>query len=334
MRFHNHDAHVAARGDMPRRYDGGMSYGDGPFFDALCRELDLPDDCKLIRSNTNLIYDCGPTYLRLTPNAYRSRPEVVKELRWLQFVQRHTDDVVQVVGDGDALTNQFTFDGESFTVTRFERIDGEPITRERWDDQHFEQVGELTGFLHRIAQDYKPAVDVALSHWDEVPEACLAEHLPDDGRGLRQLNQTVFDHMAAMPRAAEQYGPIHYDIHAGNYLMTRNGRMVLLDFENSCRGHNINDIAVACYYARLHDFAGDDDDFDPRFLRAFRQGYERQYAWPTDDQDGLPWLVLNRSLIVYGYLFKIWPSELSVEQAAFVERVEQSVERARAKLGL
>ncbi len=311
-----------------------MAYGDGPFFDALCRELALPDATKLIRSNTNLIYDCGPTVVRLTPDAFRPVEEVLKELHWLRFVQQHTGDVVQVVADDGAETERFTFDGELFTVTRFERIEGQPITREQWNDQHFEQVGELTGFLHRIAEDYKPEAPVDLSHWDEVPDTTLVQYLPDDDRGLTQLNQTVCDYMAAMPRPPKRYGPIHYDIHAGNYLMTSTGRMVLLDFENSCRGHYINDIAVACYYACLHEFSGDDKDFDKRFMIPFWRGYERRYTQPTDDLDSLPWLVLNRSLIVYGYLFKIWPNERTAEQEAFVERVEQSVERARAKLGL
>lgn len=260
--------------------------------------------------------------------------DVKSELHWLHFVGRHTADVVQVIGDSATCTSQFTFADESFTVTRFKKIEGRPIEKQEWNGNHFERLGILAGSLHRIAQAYIPPKGAGLSEWDRTPEANLAEHLPDDKRKLPRLNEAVSEYMAAMPRAVDRYGAIHYDIHSGNYLMTADGRMILLDFENSCRGHYINDVAVVLYYAQLSKFSGDQEDFNRSFLTSFWKGYEKEYAIPVDEICSIPWLLLYRGLIVYGYLQKIWPGELDSDQETFQKRVEQSIVSARMELGV
>jgi hypothetical protein len=73
-------------------------YGEGPFLKHLCHALELKGRPKLIRYNTNLIYDCADFIVRLTPNAFRARDEVLRELHWMNFVGTHTKDVVQVLG--------------------------------------------------------------------------------------------------------------------------------------------------------------------------------------------------------------------------------------------
>jgi Ser/Thr protein kinase RdoA (MazF antagonist) len=139
--------------------------------------------------------------------------------------------------------------------------------------------------------------------------------------------------MVAMPRLPKSYGPIHYDIHPGNYLMTSDGRMVLFDFENSCRGHYINDIAVVLYYSRMHKFSKGDEGFNHSFLASFWKGYEHEYSVPESEIPHIPWLLLNRSLILYGYLFKIWPGERDDLQEAYIKDVELNILSTRKELG-
>ena len=314
--------------------DKAERYGSGAFFESLCDCLGLHGRPELIRHNTNLIYDGGEFVVRLTPNSFRPREEVERELHWMKYVATRTPDVVQLYGDDRELTRQFEFDGEEFTVTMLEKIIGEPIGAESWNGAHFERLGRLTGFMHRIGQDYQAPAGFELTEWDATPDASLADHLPDDDRDLSGLSDLVLEHMAAMPRGLGSYGPIHYDIHSGNYLITPAGRMVLFDFENSCCGHYINDIAVVLYYARLHKLSELDDDFDARFLAAFWKGYAGEYPVPEDQVEHIPWLLLNRGLIVYGYVLKIWPGELDDEQRFYLGRIEESISRAREALAL
>lgn len=110
--------------------------------------------------------------------------------------------------------------------------------------------------------------------------------------------------------------------------------MILFDFENSCRGHYINDIAVVIYYARMNKLSGDDEGFARFFLEAFRRGYEAENHLPEEEIQSIPWLLLNRGLIVYAYLLKIWPGDLNEEQLAVASQVEQMIVRDRTLLGI
>ncbi len=227
--------------------DKAKRYGKGPFLEHLTRVFALQSEPKLIRHNTNLIFDCGDQIIRLTPNAFRSADDVNRELHWMTFVGKHTDRVVRVLGPDATITRQVEFGGESFTATLLQKIEGQPIGKDAWNATHFEQVGQLTCLLHRLGQEYRPGPEVALLSWDRSPEACLAHDLPADERELPRLNQAVYEYMAAMPKPESHFGPIHYDIHPGNYLDTPTGQLALFDFENSCLGHYINDVAVALY---------------------------------------------------------------------------------------
>ncbi|MGB0582037.1 MAG: phosphotransferase enzyme family protein [Limisphaerales bacterium] len=186
-----------------------MKYDGGPFLDDLCRTLELVSSPKLIRSNTNLIYDCGDSILRLTPNSFRSEDEVRRELHWMAFVGGRTSDVVHLIGEG---TRQFVHRDESFTAAVLEKIEGKPVEKDQWNASHFEQLGRLTGMMHRIGQDYSPSTDVDLTHWNEIPEADLVKHLPDDDRELPHLSRLATEYLNAMPRGggALRSHPLRY----------------------------------------------------------------------------------------------------------------------------
>ena len=74
-------------------------YGQGVFLELLGKFLNIDTELKLLRHNTNLIYDAGDLVVRLTPNSFRPRVDVIRELHWMLFLQKYTDNVVKVFGD-------------------------------------------------------------------------------------------------------------------------------------------------------------------------------------------------------------------------------------------
>ncbi|MEM8783424.1 MAG: phosphotransferase [Planctomycetota bacterium] len=309
-------------------------YGRGEFLESLRAQLGLDSAPTLIRHNTNLIYDGGTYVIRLTPNSFRAADEVARELAWLGFVSRQTPAVVRLLDSFSPNPRQLEFHGEAFTVTVFEKVDGVPIPDEHWNEDHFQRLGALTGFLHRVSQRYVAPPGQELLAWDASPEASLSRNLPDDDRALPALVERTFEWLNRLPRAPETYGPIHYDIHQGNYLLAADGRIVLFDFENACLGHHLDDIAVAMFYARQHALSRNSANFDDTFLTAFWCGYKTQRPIPTQGLEQLPWFLLNRGLIVYAYLLKIWPSERNDAQRRYLELVEQGIAHERRVLGL
>jgi len=55
------------------------------------------------------------------------------------------------------------------------------------------------------------------------------------------------------PKSKENYGLIHYDIHRGNFLLVGSEKkLILFDFEMTCKSWYINDVSAVLYYACSH----------------------------------------------------------------------------------
>jgi len=91
---------------------------------------------------------------------------------------------------------------------------------------------------------------------------------------------------------------------------------------------------VALYYARFHKLTAAPETFNETFLNPFWKGYGTEYPVPENEIEHIPWLLLNRGLLVRGYLLKIWPGERTAEQDQYVTRVEASIQAARSELQL
>ena len=314
--------------------DKQQRYGEGEFAQRLSETLAIEEPPQLIRHYTNLIYDCGHFVIRLTPNSFRPRDGVIRELHWLLDVGSQSESIVQLFGDEPTNPRQFEFEAEHFTVTLFEKIDGEPINEAQWNSDHFQRLGRLTGWLHRTGMGYVAPSGWELLAWDDAPEESSADYLPDDHRQLARLNRKVAEHVGNLTNSPSSYGPIHFDIHQGNYLLTSDNRLVLFDFENSCLGHHINDIAMVLFYAKTSKLTDASEDFEEQFMKAFWSGYELEYPVPEEEIEQIQWFMLNRAILLCGYLRKIWPGELTEEQTQYVERVDNAVEGMRQRLSL
>ena len=88
------------------------------------------------------------------------------------------------------------------------------------------------------------------------------------------------------------------------------------------------------YYSRIRKLSKVDAGFNQAFLDSFWKGYATAYPVPEEDIEHIPWLLLNRGLIVLGYLFKIWPGEKTREQQQYIARTERGILDARETLGL
>jgi len=300
-------------------------YGDGPFVHHLCESLKIGPTPKLIRYYTNLIYDCGDFVIRLTPNSFRPRKDVIRELHWLSYVASQTQDVVQVLDDDPTRLKQFEFESEEFTVTFLKKIDGCEIGAEQWNAGHFTRLGKLAGFMHRVGMSYRAPPGWELLDWDDAPESDFVKHIPNEDSHLVKLNQDVLKHIVDVPRYEDSFGPIHFDIHQGNYLLTKNDRLVLLDFENSCLGHHINDIAMVLFYAKINKITDQSESFVEQFLEVFWRGYEGEYTVPESEIKEIPWFMMCRAIGLFGYLHHIFPADRNEEQNQYVERVRRMI---------
>lgn len=286
------------------------------------------EKAQLIRSNTNLVYDGEDRILRLTPATIREKVDVQTEIDWLQFLGQQGLSVVQVMGKGEVLT--VNLEEETFWACCFKKIQGAKVAAIEWNHRHFERLGNLLGLLHKQGKGYAARDDLSYRHWDEIPEFKGFTYFPDDERQLRVLHDEVVRQIKTLAQHTSNYGLIHYDVHHGNYLLTKGQEVVLFDFELLCKSWYIHDVAITLYYACNHPASKSYSSFNAYFLSHFWRAYEHHHSIAEHEKEKIPLFLLYRDLMVYGYLLQIWGNkELNLQEQAYKARVEDSIAARR-----
>ncbi len=292
---------------------------------------------QLLKANFNLVYACNDKILRLSHSTIRPKEEILMELDWVMFLCDQGLPIARVLlSDQQNITEQIGDQTNYFTVVCFEKIIGTRVIEEQWTNTHFKKLGEITGQLHRIGQTYQERPDFSYQHWDEIPEYNSYKHLPTDDRNLLDLHDQLVEEFQSYPKTTELYGLIHYDIHHGNYLLTENDlRLILFDFEMASKSWYINDVATVLYYACNFPTNENLDEFEPRFLQHFWEGYESEYQLPNSEKEKIPKFLLYRDLMLCGHLPLIWKGQTPTpSQIKYKNSVSESILRRRRNLGL
>jgi Ser/Thr protein kinase RdoA (MazF antagonist) len=307
-------------------------------FHGLCHKHGiLPEKTKLIKEDSNLIYDCGDSILRVSYSGIRSAEDMAVELDWLVFLHLKKVPVAGIIPSLAGEKMELVGDLENhFTAVRFEKIDGSKISDPTWNEAHFQKLGKLTGLIHRTSEEYPRKDHLKYSHWDELVECNYTTILPRDERNLQQLNDRLVDEFRSYKRSPENYGLTHNDIHHENYLLTgQENKIVLFDFEVACQSWYIYEIATALYYASLVKRKRNDLDFEQTFLRNFLQGYRMEYGLPPVDFEVVLKFMLYRDLFIYGYMAKMWQHKVPPQSVRdYLDLIDTSVAVRRRRLGM
>lgn len=83
-------------------------------------------------------------------------------------------------------------------------------------------------------------------------------------------------------------GYCHGDLHCGNFLKAANGQIYLLDFDTSCRGFPLYDIALLCNQTHYFEFDKNGLSQSKALLQQFLPGYTRFNSLTTQEIEAFP----------------------------------------------
>lgn len=308
------------------------------FFHELCAKYGIqPATASLIKEDSNLIYDCGDSILRISHSDIRSASDMELELDWLDFLSQKNVPVVRIIPSlAHKKMEQVGEQEVYFTAVRFEKIKGSKINETTWNPTHFQKLGSLAGLIHRTSQAYRYKEQFTYSHWDELIECSYITILPKDERELQQLTEDLVTEFRSYSRDRHEYGLIHNDIHHENYLLTgQENKIVLFDFEVACQSWYLYEIATALYYACLVNRKRNDEEFEQVFINNFIKGYRKEYDLPAVDFDTILKFMLYRDLFLHGYITKIWQHKESPHEIIdYLSHIDKSIEIRRQRLGM
>lgn len=293
---------------------------------------------NLIRSNSNLIYDCGDKILRLTPATVRTETDIQVELDWMVYLFEKGMGVAQIIPSIQGNRWEIFYSDTlsyAFIAVCFQKIIGQKVEKEQWDVNHLRRLGKLAGSLHRIGQDYQEKPQLTYNHWDEIVEHHCYDHFPQNEHNLKALYQEVVQIISKKSKTALNYGLVHYDIHYGNYLLDTAKQIILFDFEMTCKSWFINDIAIILFYM-VHRFPlSERPAFQQQFMQHFFETYNEAYQLDEEEKEAIPVLLLYRDLLVYAFICHIWVGKvLTKHDIKLKQTLENSIAHRRKQLEL
>lgn len=232
--------------------------------------------------------------LRINVNSARSRANLLAEVSWLEAIAKETTVIApRPIRNREAQpTTSTTAAGRNFDSVMYAWLDGRTVG-DRFGRPTAVQLGAAMARLHqqslhlRLPRSAK-FPELTSFFWNQ-PDRIHGSASPLNNVQLRVIDRVINDVSPMLMRAldADRRRPIHSDLHAGN-LLRHDGRLAVIDFDDSGIGVPVQDVGVAAFY----------EDARPAFLDSLFEGYQQVRALPDVSDDLIHALMAHRNLVL------------------------------------
>ncbi|HEX6510357.1 MAG TPA: phosphotransferase [Chloroflexota bacterium] len=251
--------------------------------------------------------------LRISRLGHRTFADLRSEIWWLQALCRDTDLAVPrpiPARDGSTI---LIIEGPGVPEARhcvlFGWVEGRHVGT-RLPASTMRGIGTALALLHEHADSFVPPVGFTRSRMDTVwgfgTPGPIYSDVPDDilTRERRALVRKAADEVQkTIDVLHSDPAPIrflHADLNTRN-IKTRGGRVLVLDFDNSCWGHPIQDLGIALYHLNVQHPQHRAEAQD--LLEA---GYRDVRTWPEEWSDMIDHAVDACLLGLLSEYFQSW----------------------------
>jgi len=167
----------------------------------------------------------------------------------------------------------------------------------------YQTYGALLGRMHALSRSYRPTDPKAFRpQWDNEIILDVALNLPESEREALQRFQGCIDRVSQLPRTPDWYGMVHFDAHAGNFLVDDGGNITLFDFDDCHFDWFAYDIAIVLFYKVMG--AEDIAVYTHEFMHAFISGYQREHTFNPKWLDLIPTFLKMREIDLYAVIHR------------------------------
>ena len=265
----------------------------------------------------------GTHYAMRISTASRKWPEHIwAEVQWLLALEKEGSITAPVPIknlQGELFSNHYFFyQGGNLDVIIYPWIEGEVIEEDPSDNQLFE-LGRQMATMHLLSKNWEPegyANFLKLDKPLQVREDNLFTYeLEIISASQYQLLREIHDRTEKLfEKLREEAEPqlIHADLHSGN-IIWRDGKMIILDFDDAGIGFRLQDLAIAIFYLR------EDREREKQLLA----GYSSITPLPDYDPADLELLVANRNLVLLNYLIGSATADDIAMIPGYIEKTER-----------
>ena len=187
--------------------------------------------------------------------------------------------------DGEAAFES-EIDGEEKLFVLMEYIEGEEPDLEKCAAE----VGALVGRFHQLMESFpvKP-VSYGKEFFIERYIDFLTKKKYKNLSAYKEVGEHLWKQVESLP-----IGNCHGDLHRGNLLQTKDGKIFLVDFDSVCRAPRMFDIMVMCDMTNYFDLKENDINLTKGIYQKFLSGYSEYHTLSREEILSFPdWVAIR-----------------------------------------
>ena len=254
----------------------------------------------------------GGDYLcRIHREDYHSTPAIEEELKWLEKLARDGFAVPNPLRSkkNRLIENVAHLGMGSRRVTVFHWIDGRFMSK-AISEARAREIGELLGSFQNHARkikvkhrQYWGADGLVGSKPKFGNQDAIVGATRKEQRIITETRKEVLSRVRTYQRKfPERMGLIHADLHFGNMLIGKDGRIGAIDFDDCGQGFHIYDLTAPLMGIGYHLTEAKRFREYPKMKAALIEGYASQVEWDRHDDAVLTDFLMARRLMIVGWL--------------------------------
>lgn len=234
-------------------------------------------------------------------NARKTKEMILQEIEWMNFLYEHGVAIPKPEMDLEK--------EEGRIRAYFEFIEGDlmDVTNVfHWKEEMFEQWGRTLGSMHALSKKYR-AKEVYRPVWT-VENPDVFDIRSNLSPWLKVNYDELMQSLNIYEITSDTFGLIHNDFHQGNLIVTEEGIITTIDFDDCAFNWFAQDIAVAFYHAYWQHSSYNDDTntFPEIFMHYFFKGYRTENLLHEDTIKQIPIFLKLREIFLYQLFIRKW----------------------------
>lgn len=255
---------------------------------------------KAHQGGRNLVYTCekegsSGKIIRISFLNDRKREDFLAEVEYIRYLYDQGGSVANVINSLKGhLLEEITLDNHTFFICLFEKAEGKKLAENNYRyregvpiTEYFYNCGKLLGKIHQLSKGYTP-VHSRHSFFDKYNVDYIDKLIPDSLSLLKKKLVELLKTLEGLDKSHESFGMIHFDYNDGNYSIDFDtGQITLYDFDNSCFGWYMYDLADLWTHGTGWIQSEPDPDKRKKFMDKYFQTILEGYRTETGIDDSI-----------------------------------------------
>lgn len=220
--------------------------------------------------------------IRISHSSYRTIELIKAEIDWIEYLNALKLPIVKVIKSiNDNLVEKVLLEDKNyFSIAGFEKAEGETIVKDQnlLTNSIIEHWGALQGKLHNVSKDYKPKNNLKRNEWFEEREVIELDTYLKDYPKILSKAKKLLKEIQALPKRKDTFGIIHNDLHETNILVTEEGKITVIDFDDCQYDYFVSDFASTLFQIawRFHSKEKTREQVILEFFPKYMKGYLKE----------------------------------------------------------